>query len=384
MLNRQPLRADVDTSGQDAQSIQQAARVLRYYGNQTLAFFGLTPHNRHFLATGGSGLVNYQVNRRVAVALGDPICAPGMQKRITRHFLDFCASQQWHVALYQVASEHLATYHSLHMRSFKMGEEAILHPQTFTLQGSALANVRTSCRRAQRDEPVIQWYEGVLPPDVLQDLNRISQIWLDQRVGASTAERGFSMGRMDELTEQAERAEMVAAFSPPSHVVSLVAPRLITVIARTRAGQPCAFMTFTPIYGRLTDEITEAGRQSEMQGWGWTLDLMRRTPDAPPGMMDLLLVQAIERFRSLEAQKLSLGLVAMSDTRQEMGTTEQWLASVSRRMVQSVPGQTLFKFKQKFAPDWESRYLVANATLALPKIVQAVLHLRKAAGDGQD
>lgn len=42
--------------------------------------------------------------------------------------------------------------------------------------------------------------------------------------------------------------------------------------------------------------------------------------------------------------------------------------------------ETLFKFKQKFHPCWESRYLVANTTLALPKIALAVLRLRNYSG----
>lgn len=44
--------------------------------------------------------------------------------------------------------------------------------------------------------------------------------------------------------------------------------------------------------------------------------------------------------------------------------------------------ETLFKFKQKFQPCWQSRYLVTNTTLALPKIALAVLRLRNYSGGG--
>jgi hypothetical protein len=37
-------------------------------------------------------------------------------------------------------------------------------------------------------------------------------------------------------------------------------------------------------------------------------------------------------------------------------------------------------FKQKFAPCWESRYLVTNSRLALPKTALAVLRLRNYSG----
>src|SRR5438128_9423388 len=167
-----------------------------------------------------------------------------------------------------------------------MGEEALLHPQIFTLSGSALANVRTSCRRAQREGVTIHWYEGVPPAGVMQQLERLSSVWLEHKAGKQAAEMGFSMGRLDELSDAAERADMVADIPTPGNIFHRTAPRLVTEVATTSSGNVCAFVTFTPIYGSLTTEATTTGKQSAVQGWGWTLDLMRRTPDTPPGVME--------------------------------------------------------------------------------------------------
>ena len=157
----------------------------------------------------------------------------------------------------------------------------------------------------------------------------------------------------------------------------------MTGVATTSAGTACAFVTFTPIYGDMTTEVIVIGEQTKVLGWGWSLDLMRRVPDAPPGVMELLLVGAMERFRSYGAHVVSLGLVALADISQEM-------TSVERKLVRLVTGrlhllehrETLFNFKQKFHPSWESRYLVTNTTLALPKIALAVLRLRNYSGGG--
>ena len=380
-MKKQPPIADVDPKDIH----QPEAELLRLYGGHTLSFFGLAPKQRHFLAPGGTGLVNYQLTRKVAVVLGDPVCAPEAREQTTRSFLDFCALHRWRVAFYQASPERLAVYRSLRLRAFKMGEEAILYPQTFTLQGSALANVRTSCRRAEREGVRIQWYEGVPPLEGMQHLEDISRVWLDQKAGKQATERGFGMGRVDELTESAERAEMIAAISTPAPVLPLAAPRLLTAVAKMGTGQPCAFVTFTPIYGCLASEAMVPGRQSEMQGWGWTLDLMRRVRNAPPGVMELLLVRAMERFRLCGAHRVSLGLVALADSRQEMTVAGRALASfVTDRMALLRSSRTLFAFKQKFDPCWESRYLVANTTLGLPNIVRAALQLRNSSGDGQD
>jgi phosphatidylglycerol lysyltransferase len=378
-MNKQSPLADVDPKDIH----QPEVELLRLYGGHTLSFFGLAPKNRHFLAPGGTGLVNYQLMRKVAVVLGDPVCAPEAREQTTRSFLDFCALHRWRVAFYQTSPERLAVYRSLRLRTFKMGEEAILYPQTFTLQGSALANVRTSCRRAEREGVRIQWYEGVPPLEGMQHIEDISKAWLGQKAGKQATERGFGMGRVDELTESAERAEMIAAVSTPAPVLPRATPRLLTAVATMDTGQPCAFVTFTPIYGCLASEATVAGRPSEMQGWGWTLDLMRRGRNAPPGVMELLLVRAMERFCLGGAHRVSLGLVALADSRREMTVAGQALASfVTDRMALLGPSRTLFAFKQKFDPCWESRYLVASSRLAFPKIALAVLRLRHYSGSG--
>ena len=119
----------------------------------------------------------------------------------------------------------------------------------------------------------------------------------------------------------------------------------------------------------------------EGQGWGWALDLMRRITRCTTGSMELVLVRAIERFRSCGAQVVSLGMVAMADTRQEMTPGRRRLISfMTDRLGLLETRATLFNFKQKFHPCWESRYLVTNTTLALPNIALSVLRLRNYSG----
>ncbi|GAC1349191.1 MAG: hypothetical protein NVSMB27_19990 [Ktedonobacteraceae bacterium] len=390
------------------ESCDPQAELIRYYGNHTLAFFGLAPENLHFLAPGDEGLVSYRLANNVAVVLGDPVCTPEAFERVTRSFLYFCALHNWRVAFYQANPEHLPTYRALKLRTFKIGEEAIIHPQTFTLNGSAMANVRISARRAERDEVVIHWHEGVPPTEVIHQQEQISDAWLERKDGRHTSEMGFSVGRLDELTDIAERADTVAnihwagstgnvvakgiatrsagsaeALAAISRAQRLVAPRVVTEVATTSSGKACAFVTFIPVFGSLAADATATDSQSVIQGWGWTLDLMRRAPDAPPGVIELLLVRAIERFRLCGAQLVSLGMVAMLDTRREMTPSQRQLASfVTDRLHLLESRRTLFNFKQKFHPHWESRYIVTSTILALPKIALAVLRLRNYSGGG--
>ena len=386
----------IDTHHERADSSQQEKRtaplslyeteatLVRTYGSNTLAFFGLALPNAHFLTPDREGLVNYQLTGNVAIVLGDPICSPERQREVTRTFLAFCRRQHWRVAFYQASSEHLTPYRSLKLRAFKIGEEAIINPQTFTLNGSAMANVRTSCRRAERDGIDISWYEGVPPSNVMRQLEHVSSMWLEQKTGMQgmyASETGFSTGRLDDVTTLAEHAETFVASAMSSPPIQNDLPRFVTGVATTRSGKACAFVTFTPIYGTWIGETPGIGTPDAGPNWGWGLDLMRRVPDAPPGVMDLLLVRAIERFRTRGASIVSVGMVAMADTRQETTSAQQQLTRfVAHRLGLLETRGTLFNFKQKFHPRWESRYLVTNTTLALPLIMMAVFRLRNYSG----
>jgi len=262
---------------------QNITQLVRDYGNHTLAFFALAPENLHYLTLNGEGLVSYRLTGNVAVVLGDPICPPDVFEHVTRNFLDLCELHDWRVAFYQAHPEHLPRYHALGLHAFKLGEEAILNPQTFTLSGSAMANVRTSCRRAERDGVIIQWYDGVPPKEVLDQLQSLSQAWLERKGGKHTTEMGFSMGRFDELVETATRAKLVAeTYSPQADGCPKEVPRFVTGVAIDQSSHVCAFITFTPLYGSQT-HLSQATRQGSTREWGWALDLMRRGLQAPPG-----------------------------------------------------------------------------------------------------
>ncbi len=353
-----------------AQARVKSWELIRKFGAQTLAFFALDSRNMRYLALAGEGVVNYRLVGDVAVLVGDPVTIPAARERVLKQFLNFCALKDWRMAVYQAQPEFLPLYRKLGLSVIKIGEEALLNPQTFTLKGSAMANVRTSSRRAEREGVTLEWYEGEPPCAVLAQLQDLSRIWLSGKGGRQSTEMGFSIGRLSELAS-AGRCSVQVAELPSQDQEQGVTPRLLLVVARNAAGVPCAFMSFTPVYGQL--QTAENGKKVRT-GWGWALDLMRRVPDAPPGVMELLIVQAIARFRCAGAEVLSLGMVGLADTRQEMTSSQRNIAHLAIEHISLLEAhRSLMHFKQKFQPTWESRYLVVSGTLALPKVGFALL-----------
>ena len=133
----------------------------------------------------------------------------------------------------------------------------------------------------------------------------------------------------------------------------------VYALAVDNANHVHAFVSFVPIY-RCN---------------GWALDLMRRAQDTAPGTMELLLARSIDYLKRAGADILSLGLAPLSNMNQTEGT---FLGSSIDFLNQQFGDQdkyrSLFHFKKKFHPTWESRYLIFSNSLILPKVGWALYH----------
>lgn len=153
-----------------------------------------------------------------------------------QQFMAFCQEQDWTVVFWQVRDVLVDLYRAAGLHVLKIGEDAIVNTRTFTLAGKAIANVRSSAKRAEKEGiRVVFWREQVRDIDQLSQMEQISRSWLARKGGS---EMGFSMGRFDPYCD----AEQVYA------------------VAVDTNNTVHAYVTFVPIYGRN----------------GWGLDLMRQ------------------------------------------------------------------------------------------------------------
>ena len=311
------------------QERQAVSALTRDYGKSSISYFSLGEDKSYFFSTSGKSIISYVLAGNVAVVAGDPVGPEEEIASATRQFITFCQKQDWAPVFWQVRNDLADVYRTAGLHLLKIGEDAIIRTDTFTLKGGAMANVRSSAKRAEKEGIRVVFYRGQIENiEQLFQMQIISRAWLASKGGS---EMGFSMGHFD--------------LQPDDEQVS--------ALAVDRTNRVHAFVTFVPIYGRH----------------GWGLDLMRRAEKSAPGTMELLLACSIDYLRSDGAEMVSLGLAplgnANSDDASFLDSSVEFLTHRFGNLRQS---QSLFKFKQKFQPCWESRYLAFSHTLTLPKI----------------
>lgn len=323
------------------QQQQAVARLLRRYGENSISAFALSSDKSYFFTASGQAVVSYVLVGDVAVVAGDPLGPAEEMSQAIEQFLAFCQQQDWRVVFWQVREQVIACYQNAGLHLLKIGEDAVLPTQTFSLAGKAMANVRTSARRAEKAGlQVFFWRGPVQNAEHYRQMEQISRAWLNRKGGR---EMGFSMGRFAAFGEQEQ----------------------LFVLAVDAANQVHAFITLVPIYGRQ----------------GWALDLMRRSEQACPGVMEYLLVQTIAHLKGQGAQMVSLGLAPLNDCNaSEQSLLGKGLDVLAQRSGYPGKQQALCAFKKKFQPCWENRYLVYSSTLTLPKVGLALYRVHQPDG----
>lgn len=330
---------------------ERATSVVKRYGYRSLAHYTLGPNMSYFWADSGQAYLAYRVHRGVAVILGDPVGQTGELEPLVKRFQAFCRRQDWEPAFYQASETTLGYLAPSGIHAIKVGEEAIIDTNQFTLQGKIGAPVRHAIARARRDDVSVSvWHGEDLPEPIFAGMKRISAAWLQAQ--HTYTQMSFSMGRFP------------ADWSP----------ELLTVVAQDKDGAVLAFLTWTPLY----------------RGNGWTLDNMRRAQITAPGTMEFLIAESVEWARARGFQAMSLSLAPLAGLKEEVQeinslvTPPRWRISSSARLLQRSAAylhrrglllgnyRSLYFFKHKFQPVWEPRYLVVNDAATLPRVLIAL------------
>jgi lysyl-tRNA synthetase class 2 len=321
----------VDRDGRRA-----ALALVRAHGRDTLSFFKLRRDAHHFFAADGSAFLAYRTENGVLLVSGDPVGPAEALPGLLRELCAFAELRGLRIGVLGAARGLLPVYRDAGLRSFYIGDEAIVDGRAFSLEGRAIRKVRQSVNRLQ----AAGFSASVCRLDELDEaarlsLERVSALWR-----AGKPERGFAMA-MDSLGGEHQADSLV-------------------VTAHDGAGEIRGFLHFVPTYGRPA----------------MSLSYMRRDPRTPNGLTEFMVARGIELLRERGTEEISLNFAAFARLLHSPGACGRCERALGRLVALANPFfqiESLYRFNAKFSPRWEPRYLLYEGALGLPRVGLAAM-----------
>ncbi|WP_349899898.1 bifunctional lysylphosphatidylglycerol flippase/synthetase MprF [Parafrigoribacterium soli] len=313
---------------------ERVIAMLRVGGGGTLGWMSTWNGNSYWFAPDGRVAIAYRVYSGVAITTSDPIGPPEALEAAIRDFATFCDDNGWTPVFYSVHEYLAPLFASMGWSSMVVGEETVVRPEAWTMQGKAWQDVRSSINRAARSNLRAEWTSyRALPVTATAQLESISEAWVAEK---NLPELGFTLGGLDELRD----------------------PAVALLLAIDEDGTIQAVTSWMPSY--QDGEVV-----------GWTLDFMRRRPDSMNGVMEFLIASAALRMQQqgIETMSLSAAPLARSqDPGADNGRMQRLLGFLARTLEPVYGFASLLNFKQKFQPEFRPLLMTYPDPLALPAI----------------
>ncbi|MDF2937141.1 MAG: lysyltransferase [Paenibacillaceae bacterium] len=311
------------------EDLNKLSRLLERFPGTPLTHLVFLRDKCFFWGAKDEVLFYYARSRSTLVVLGDPVGNPDKFREALREFREFADAWVLTPVFYQISSRWMPLYHQAGFRFFKLGEEGFADLHTFQLTGKSKADLRTVRNRFEREGSAFEMLEGPIPAETMAELKAVSDSWLGKR-----AEKGFSLGWFNEDYIQ----------------------RTSAAVVRSAEGQIMAFATFMPCYDN---------------GVTASIDLMRFAPDAGKGAMDYMFLRLFEWSRDAGYKRFNLGMAPLSSVGDEPYSMREERAAnlvyLHANYLYKFKG--LRRFKEKFDPVWETRYLAYPQGAPLVKVM---------------
>ncbi len=309
-----------------------ARQTIHIHGTTILAPFALLPDKSYLVSKKGS-VIDYMVEGRVALALGDPIGPIHDVSKTIHEFKLLCDQNDWFPAFVDVPPDHLSVFAKQGFRSLAVGHEAIVNLETFSLEGSRNKDLRYIFNKFIKLGYTTEVLTTKIPQKIKSDLREISDDWLTTRKGV---EKRFWVGWFDEAYLECWPL----------------------MIARNQAGR---LMAFSNILSAYNEPVA-------------TVDMMRHSLEAESGVMEYLFLSMFFWAKENGFKQFDLGLCALAGvgTEPQDAAGERAIHYLYEHMNSFFDFQGLHHFKEKFHPEWQPRYLLFPSYSNLPGIVWAL------------
>jgi phosphatidylglycerol lysyltransferase len=313
--------------------------ALKRYGYHSQSYNILREGKKYFFSERGiEGVIAYIVQARVALAAGDPVCAPEDIREFADEFRQFCKKHRWRCCFHPVTERCKEVLKDLGFGVMKTGEEPIIDLNKLSWSGGKFKDLRRDTRRAKEQGMSVVEYrprEG-RRTDWEEQMEKISRVWSKAK---GSREFSFLIG-----------------------APSLDNPGERTYLLVLKDDRVEAFMVCTPIYARH----------------GIYFDIMRRKDKPLLGTAQLLISEALQFFKQQEYEIATMGTVPLANEYVEdpdqARIVELALDFTFDHLGHFHHLKPLYQFKEQFGASWwEGRYLTYYSSRFNPVILYAIL-----------
>jgi phosphatidylglycerol lysyltransferase len=312
----------------DAGQLAKAEHIVRSCP-KTYAWLALLGDKNFLFDENQSAFIMYAVRGRSWVAMGDPVGPEEQMRELIWDFRELCDRYSGWPVFYLVEKEYLDFYVELGLTFVKLGEEARVNLQEFTLTGASHSGLRHSRNKIERENCLFSIIMPQDVPGILPHLKEVSDQWLEEK---KTNEKRFSLG----------------FFSP-----EYLSKTPIAVVSRN--NDIIAFANI--LIGAEKEELS--------------IDLMRFLPSSPEGIMDYLFIELLLWGKQQDYKWFNFGMAPLSGI-EDRALAPLWThagAFIFRYGEHFYNFQGLRKYKEKFDPEWHPKYLACPKGLMLPRIL---------------
>lgn len=315
---------------------ERAKILTEKYGTSALDFFKTYSDKLIFAPPGINSYLAYRVSRNFAVVLEDPVAENlDSMKECIRAFGKYCYENGLKDIYYRVPKESLQVYMELSKKSILLGQEGVVDVSTFTLEGGEKKSIRNALNKIADQGFTSKIITPPIRDGLIQKLKAVSDEWL----------------------KVTERSEIV--FSQGMFVEEEIKQQTVITV-ENKEEKIIAFLNIIPDFA--ANEVT--------------YDLLRKTSDAPNGIMDFMLIELFKYTSSLGYRYVNLGFAPMSGLDEPRNFPEKSLkfAYEKIRSFSHYKGQR--EYKEKFRPQWNDKYLVYSADydlIQVPAVLAGVI-----------
>jgi phosphatidylglycerol lysyltransferase len=306
---------------------------------ETPAYLALLRDKSILLSAKRDGFLMYGICGRSWVCMGDPVGPPAARSELAWRFREMVDLYAGWTVFYQAGKENLPLYLDLGLSLIKIGEEARVPLPTFSLAGQARKGLRYTRNMVEKEGAEFEIAPREAVPALLPELKAVSDAWL---ISKHAREKKFSLG-----------------FFSDAYL------KLCPVALVRKDGRVVAF-------ANIWEGGEAGGLRQEL-----SVDLMRYAPNAPTSVMEYLYIMLMLWGREQGYQWFNLGMAPFS------GLENHALAPAWTRLGallythggQLYNFQGLRRFKDKFDPVWESKYLASPGGTVPPRVLANIATL---------